>query len=87
MHPGMTHWSAMLAVSDPANARAILLAAAGLAALGLILTVITVRWWRSTRPEHPVLLPLATMGERAWQRADHEQRAELLAAARPDQPE
>lgn len=76
----------VFALSDPDNARLLLLAAAGLAALGVLLTVVTVLWWRTTRQEHPVLGPLATMGERAWVRADAPRQAELLDEARPSAP-
>lgn len=65
-------------IADPETARVIILAAAGLAMLGLIVALTTVWWWRRTRSEHPVLAPLAAMGERRWQRVDPAEQQRLL---------
>ena len=71
-------------ITDPTNARAILLAASGLVALAVLLTVATVWWWRRTKAEHPALGPLATMGEARWKAADPEERRRILDSMRPE---
>lgn len=70
--------------TDPENARVILLAAGGLVALAVLLTVGTVWWWRTSKVEHPALGPLEVMSSRRWAAAGpHEQEAQL-AEVRPD---
>ena len=71
-------------ITDPKNARAILLAASGLVALAVVLTVGTVWWWRRTKAEHPALGPLATMGQARWKAADPEERRRILDSMRPE---
>ncbi len=73
-----------VAVTDPKNARILLLSAAGLAALGLIVVVATVIWWRRSRVEHPVLGPLKVMGTARWTKATAAERARLAENARWD---
>ncbi len=70
-------------ITDPKNARVILLAAAGLGLLAVLLAVVTVWWWRRTRGDHPALGPLTTMGEPRWRQADDAQRKRILDAVRP----
>ena len=76
-------------LSESEATRRIVLAAGGLALLGLILLIGTVWWWRSTRAEHPSLGPLEMMSARRWRRASEPERARLVGKVRPegaDQP-
>ena len=52
--------------TDPKHERLIYLAAGGLVLLGVVLTVVTVIWWRGTKGEHAALAPLEVMGDRSW---------------------
>jgi hypothetical protein len=61
----------------------VFLTAAGLAVLGVILFAATVWWWRSTRPETPVLGPLEVMGDRRWRKAPDNDRRRLIDVHRP----
>ena len=58
------------------------LAAGGLAVLGVALLVLTVRWWKGTRPEPEALGSLQLMSDRRFLAASPDERAALLAAAR-----
>jgi hypothetical protein len=71
-------------VADDESTRAILLVVGGLVAMGLLLTAVTVWFWRSTRPDHPALGPLEVMGDRRFtSRSAFEQR-QILDGVRPD---
>jgi hypothetical protein len=59
------------------------LAAGGLALLGIALLVLTVWWWRSTRPESPVLGPLEVMSDRGFMKAKDMDRQRLVDTHRP----
>jgi hypothetical protein len=63
--------------------RRVFLTAGGLALIGAALLVATVWWWRSTRPEHPVLGPLETMSDRRWRRATTDERQRMIGESRP----
>jgi hypothetical protein len=76
--------SMLIAFSDARNARLIYLAAGGLVLLGVGLTWLTVRWWRSTEELHPALAPLEVMGTKGWHKSGSTQRALMLDAARPE---
>jgi hypothetical protein len=69
---------------DPANARVIYLAVAGLLLLATLLAVGTWWWWRSSKVEHPVLGPLEVMSTRRWWKGDFHDRQRRLEAVRPD---
>jgi hypothetical protein len=58
--------------------RRIVLALIGLAALLLLVTIV---FWRATRPVPIPLRRLSTMGTRSWRKADELKRAELLGPA------
>jgi hypothetical protein len=75
--------SMLIAFSDARNARLIYLAAGGLVLLGIGLTWLTVRWWRTTEELHPVLAPLEVMGTKRWRTSGSTQRALALDAVRP----
>jgi hypothetical protein len=62
--------------------RRVLLTSGALVLLGLALLIATVWWWRSTRPEHPVLAPLEVMGDRRWSKADADERRRLMDESR-----
>ncbi len=53
-------------------------------ATGIVLFVVTVRFWRSAGEDPAVLAPLEVMGDRRFARADGEERIVLLNAVRPD---
>jgi hypothetical protein len=62
--------------------RRVLLTSGALVLLGLALLIATVWWWRSTRPEHPVLAPLEVMGDRRWSKAGAAERRRLIDESR-----
>ena len=68
---------------DPENARTIYLMAGGLALIAVALTVGTIVWWRSIRPEHPALGPLEVMGRRKYRASSYAERKMAIEAARP----
>lgn len=70
-------------LSDSEAALRVYLAAGGLVLLGALLLTLTVRWWRSTRPEPPLLAPLEVMGERKWAKAPDPEKQRLLEQYRP----
>ena len=61
----------------------VFLTAGGLAVLGLALTLFTVWWWRSTKPEPPALGPLEVMSDRRWQTASENERMRMIDLHRP----
>ncbi len=71
-------------VNDASSTRKVYLLAGGLALLGLALLVITVWFWRSTRPEPELLAPLEIMGDRKFRRLDVNGQQDLLDSVRPD---
>lgn len=72
-------------LSDGEATLRVALSAGGLVVLGVVLLVATLRWWRSTRPEAPVLGPLTVMDGRNFRSADPEVRRRLLESAREHQ--
>lgn len=50
--------------------------------VGLVLSSVTVWFWRESRPDNPVLGPLEVMGEKAFKEADEATRKEMLRKAR-----
>jgi hypothetical protein len=50
-----------VAFTDPHNARLLWISAGGLFAVGVLLTVGTILWWRRAGNEHPALAKLETM--------------------------
>lgn len=58
--------------------------AIGMIVLGVVLAVVTVRFWRSAGEDPEVLAPLEVMGDRRFARADDGTRLELLNAVRPE---
>ncbi len=70
-------------LSDSAADRRIYLAAAGLALLGVVMTIATAWWWYASRPDDPALGPLEVMSRKRWQAADDAERRQMLAQARP----
>lgn len=81
--PGVAHASAA-EVGDPSSTRRAYLIAAAMAAVGVVLLMITVWFWRTTRPEHRALGPLEVMSERKWRNADPIARMRFLDDARPE---
>lgn len=61
----------------------VFLAAGGLVVAGLSLLVLTIWWWRHTRPEPPALGPLEVMGDRKWATAADSERRRLIEEFRP----
>lgn len=60
-----------------ANAR-VLLAAGGLALLGVVMVVLTVWWWRGSRRDPSALASLEVMSDRKFLAAAEEDRQRLL---------
>lgn len=50
--------------------------------LGLILAGVTVWFWRSSRPDNPVLAPLEVMGKERYRQASEAERKEMLRQVR-----
>lgn len=50
--------------------------------VGVALLVITVWFWRASRPDDPVLGPLEVIGEKAFKEADEATRKNLLRKVR-----
>ena len=70
--------------TDPKHARLVLLAAGGLAAVGLLLLAGTIVWWRNSRVEHPALAPLEMMSVRRFAKAADGEQRRLLDEVRPE---
>ena len=71
-------------VGDPDNERVVDLAVLGLVALGIAVLVVTVWFWRSTRPEPEALATLEAMSRRRFRRAvDEDSQRRILEAVRP----
>jgi len=72
------------AVSDPDSERVVGFAVWGLVVLGLVVVVVTVWFWRSTRPDPEALATLEAMGGRRFRRAgDEASRRRILEGVRP----
>jgi hypothetical protein len=74
---------AIVAFSDPHNARLLNLAAFGLFAVGLLMALTTRFWWRNARREHPVLGRLELMPVHRPPAVDDDAAADAVAAAMP----
>lgn len=70
--------------TDPENERLVLLAAGGLAVVGLLLLAGTIVWWRNSRVEHPALGPLEMMSARRFAKAADGEQRRLLDQVRPE---
>jgi hypothetical protein len=70
-------------INDASSTRKVYLLAGGLAVLGITLLVVTIWFWRSTRPEPALLAPLEIMGERKFRQLDDAAQQELLDSVRP----
>lgn len=51
----------ILAVTDPRNARILLIVSWSLFAIGVVMLIATIWWWRHSKVEHPALGRLETM--------------------------
>jgi hypothetical protein len=71
-------------VNDVSSTRKVYLLAVGLAALGIALLIITVWFWRSTRPDPALLAPLEVMGERKFRSLDEFAQQDMLNSVRPE---
>lgn len=56
----------------------------GMIVLGVVLFVVTFRFWQSAGEDPVVLAPLEIMGDRKFARADDDARIELLNTVRPE---
>lgn len=56
----------------------------GMVLLGIVLFVVTLRFWQSAGEDPEVLAPLEVMGDRRFARADEAARVELLNTVRPE---
>lgn len=71
-------------MSDSDSTRTILLVVVGLVAMGVLLSGVTVWFWRSTRPDHPALAPLEVMGDRRFATRSAFEQRQLLDSVRPE---
>lgn len=71
-------------LSESETALRVFLAAGGLILLGILFLVLTIWWWRSTKPESPALGPLEVMSERKWFTAAESERRRLIEQHRPE---
>jgi hypothetical protein len=85
----MTLLSAVLAdsINDVSSTRKVYLLAAALALLGVVLIVVTVWFWRTSRHDPELLAPLETMGKKKFRTLDTKTQQTLLDAARPPDAE
>lgn len=67
-------------VTDAGSARVIATMVGGLILLGIVLALVTVWFWRTTRPEDPTLLRLEIMGRRRVRRLPPDDRRSALDA-------
>jgi hypothetical protein len=74
-------------INDPGSTRTVYLLAAALTLLGIVLVVVTVWFWRSSRFDPEVLLPLEKMSSRAFRKSDGPAQQRMLDAARPKDAE
>lgn len=58
--------------------------AGGFVLLGIVLLVVTLRYWRGAVDDHVSLAPLEVMADRKFARADETKRLALLNSVRPD---
>ena len=70
-------------LSESEAALRVYLTAGALILLGLLLVLVTIWWWRGTRPEPPALAPLEVMSDRKWAAANHLDRLQILEQNRP----
>jgi hypothetical protein len=70
-------------IGDPASDRRIRRIVIALLALAAVVLVITIIFWRATRPVPKTFGRLDMMGTRAWRKADETGRAELLGRPVP----
>lgn len=56
----------------------------GLVALGLLLLVVTLAFWRSAVEDNSVLAPLEVMADRRFARANNDRRLSMLNKVRPE---
>lgn len=71
-------------VGDPDGTRAVTAIVALLAVLGIVLVMVAVWLFRTTRPDPEVLAPLEIMGDRSWRRADPVWQRRKLDEVRPE---
>ena len=82
----MTLWAAIdtESVSDSGSSLTVLAVSLTLVALGVVLLVVTVWFWRLTRPDPDALGPLVVMSDRDFLRRGPIEQRRALDAARPD---
>ncbi|MCU1391215.1 MAG: hypothetical protein JWL72_4553 [Ilumatobacteraceae bacterium] len=71
-------------INDSSSTRKVYLLAGGLALLGILLVVITVWFWRSTKHDPELLAPLEVIGGRRFRRLDGGSQQVALDTARPE---
>jgi hypothetical protein len=70
-------------ISDAGSTRTVYLLAAGLALLGVALLAITVSFWKSSKPEPPLLAPLEVMEQKKFRGMGRMEQRRLLDSVRP----
>jgi hypothetical protein len=81
----MTLLSAVLAdsINDVSSTRKVYLLAAALVLLGIVLIVVTVWFWRTSRHDPELLAPLEVMGTKRFRTLDAKAQQQLLDSTRP----
>jgi hypothetical protein len=81
----MTLLAAVLAdsINDVSSTRKVYLLAMGLVVLGVVLIVVTVWFWRTSRHDPELLAPLEVMGSKRFRAVDAKAQQQLLDSARP----
>ena len=70
-------------ISDSGSTRTVYLLAAGLAVLGVGLLVITISFWKSSKPEPQLLAPLEVMEDKKFRGLGKMEQRRALDAVRP----
>jgi len=81
--PTTTAAGAQTKIGDPASDRRIRRIVIALLALAVVVLVITIIFWRVTKPVPKAFGRLDVMGSRAWRKSDETRRAELLGRPVP----
>lgn len=73
----------LASVGDPEGTRTIAIIVAVLAVVGVVLIVVAIWFFRSTRPDPELLAPLEVMGDEKWRRSGTNKRRARLDDVRP----
>ena len=82
--PAAAAFALVAAVGDPEGTRAVTAIVALLVVLGILLVMVAVWLFRTTRPDPELLAPLEVMGDRSWRRGDPVWQRRRLDEVRPE---